>query len=103
MSLLFYMKIYKIENKTMVVICDEEILGKVFKEGDVVLNISPTFYGGEKVDVDKIIEMVNIADIVVLSGKRIINELAKRGLTIEEYALKVEDQLHIQIIKEVYE
>ncbi len=100
---LFYMKIYNMGGKTMVTICDEEILGKVFREGDIVLDISPTFYGGKKVGIEEVIEAINTADIVVVSGRRIVDELAKRGLTLKEYTLKVNEQLHVQIIKGVYE
>lgn len=99
---LFYMKVYNVEDKTMVAVCDEEILGKVFREGNVVLDIAPTFYGGEKVGIEEIIEMISTADVVVLSGRRIVDELAKRGLVLKEYALVVEGQPHIQIIKGVY-
>mgnify|MGYP001772937517 CR=1 FL=1 len=99
---LFYMKVYNVENRVMVVVCDEEILGKVFREGDVVLDISPAFYGGKKVGIEEVVDAVNTADIVVLSGRRIIEELDKKGLVLKEFALAVEGQLHVQIIKEVY-
>jgi len=97
------MRVHNIGGKKIVAVCDEEILGAVFREGDKVLEISPKFYGGKRVDIDQIINEIRDADIVVISGRRIIEELDKRGIIMKEFALKVGDQLHIQIMKEVIE
>ncbi|MCX8168341.1 MAG: DUF424 family protein [Ignisphaera sp.] len=91
------------EGVTMVAVCDEEILGKVFREGDIVLNISSAFYEGKRVGIEEVIEVISTADMVIVSGKRIVNELARRGLAPKEYALEVDGQLHLQIIRGVYE
>ncbi len=99
----YFIKIHRGGGKTIVAICDEELLGKVFRDGPVVLDISPKFYGGERADLEKVLEAIRIADIVVASGKRIVEELSKRGLASAEFALRVGDQLHVQIIREVYE
>jgi len=99
----YFLKIHRGEGKVVVAICDEEILGKVFRDGPIVLDISTKFYGGERVGLEKVLEAIKIADIVVASGKRIVEELSKRGLASVEFALRVGDQLHIQIIREVYE
>ncbi len=97
------MKIHHRIGKKIVAVCDEEIVGKVFREGNIVLDISPKFYEGKKADLEEVVKEIMDADIVVLSGKRIIEELDKKGLVIKDYALKVGDQLHLQIIKEVFE
>lgn len=100
---LYFMRIHNVGGKKIVAVCDEEILGMVFREGDVVLDISPKFYGGRKADLEEVMNEIMDADIVVLSGKRIVEELDRRGAVIKEYALKVGDQLHIQIVREVLE
>lgn len=82
-------------------LCDEEILGKVFREGDIILDVSPNFYQGEKVGLEEAIEAIREADIAVITGKRIISKLAEIGLIDEDFALKIEGQLHLQIVKEV--
>ncbi len=99
----YFLKIHRSKGKVIVAICDEEILGKIFRDGPIVLDISTKFYGGKRVDLERVLEAIKMADIVVASGKRIVEELSRRGLASVEFALKVEDQLHIQIIREVYE
>lgn len=98
----FYLKIHKVQGYLLVAVCDEEILGKIFREGEIVLEVPPNFYQGEKVDFEKALEVIMSADIAVITGKRIVEKLEERGLVSKEFALKVEDQFHVQIVKEVY-
>lgn len=95
----FYVKIHHSQGYSIVAVCDEEILGKVFREGDVVLDVSPSFYKGEKVDLRRALESIISADIAVITGRRIVEKLAEIGLVSTEFALRVGDQLHVQILK----
>uniref|UniRef100_A0A7C4NQR0 DUF424 family protein n=1 Tax=Ignisphaera aggregans TaxID=334771 RepID=A0A7C4NQR0_9CREN len=97
----FYLKIHQYQGYLIVAVCDEEILGKVFKESDVILNVSPNFYKGEIVGFEKALEAIKSADIAVITGKRIVEKLAEIGLISKDFALKVGDQLHVQIVREV--
>ena len=99
---LYYVRIHQINGKILVAVCDEEILGKEFRKGDIVLSISSEFYKGERVDLRRVIELILESDIAVITGKRIVNELIKAGLAVPEAVLKIGDQLHVQIIKSVY-
>ncbi|MCC6045638.1 MAG: DUF424 family protein [Ignisphaera sp.] len=100
---MYFLKVHNINGKKIVAICDEEILGQVYKEGNVILDVSFNFYGGKKVDVEEAVRAIDESDIAVISGKRIVNELEKRGLASKEFAISVQGQLHIQIVKEVIE
>ncbi len=95
------MKLHQTGTKVVVAICDEEILGKEFREGNLVLKIDPSFYGGKLVDLEEAIDAIISADIAVISGKRIVEELAKRGIVIKDFALRVANQLHVQIVREI--
>lgn len=64
----------------MVNICDEEVLGKVLKEGKLEVAISREYFLGFKVDEDRAIQLVKEADIVNLVGNRIVNLVLKEGL-----------------------
>jgi len=99
---LYYVRIHRINGKILVAVCDEEILGKEFRKGDLVLSISSEFYRGERVDLKQVIELIIESDIAVVTGKRIVNELIKAGLAVPEAVLRIGDQLHIQIVKSVY-
>ncbi|NPA97638.1 MAG: DUF424 family protein [Crenarchaeota archaeon] len=97
----YYLKIHSSNSKTIVAVCDAELLGKEFREGNLVLRIDEPFYGGKLVDIDEVVQAISSADIVVVTGARLVEELSKRGIVPSSFALKVQGQPHIQIVKEV--
>ncbi len=97
----FYVKLHNHGSTRILAVCDEEILGKEFREGSMVLRVNKEFYYGKLVnDVDEVLRLITNADVVIATGSRIVKELAKRGLADESFALKVGDQLHLQILRE---
>lgn len=60
--------------------CDEELLGKIFREGDFILEVNEEFFGGELVELDEAIAIIEMADNVMAVGERLVNELVKVGL-----------------------
>jgi len=97
----YYLKVHNVDSKTIVTVCDKDLLGKEFREGDIVLKVEEPFYGGKLADLEEVINAILSADIVVLTGSKLIEELSKRGLIPKDFALRVGDQLHIQIVREV--
>lgn len=98
----YFLKVHRAQGRNLVAVCDEEILGKVFRDGDVVLEVSVSFYRGDVVDLDRAVEAIRSADIAVITGRRIVEKLSELGIIDKEFALRVGDQLHIQIVREVY-
>ena len=98
----FYLKVYRAEGSVVVAICDEEILGKKFVDPGrgVVLEVSEGFYRGALVGEREALEHIAIADIAVLTGRRIVELAVREGLAAKEAALEVGGQLHLQIVKE---
>lgn len=50
-----YIKVHK-SYRTVVALCDKEILGKKFEEGVKQLDVKETFYNGELIEEDKVIK-----------------------------------------------
>ncbi len=95
----FYMKKHVSGEGSIVAVCDEEILGKVFREGDLVLEVSESFYGGELVDEREALEQIRIADMAVLAGNRIVSLAIQAGLVHRDAVIRISDQLHAQIMR----
>ena len=53
----FFIKIHK-SYRTVVAICDFDILGKKFEEGKKQLDVRENFYKGEEVNAEKTIEIM---------------------------------------------
>ena len=93
------MKVIKTSEALLVNICDEELLGKTFREGEVVLKVVSSFYGGEKVDEEKVKEMIEEGDIISLVGERSINIAISLGYAVASAVKKVQGIPHLNIYK----
>jgi len=66
----YSLKILYTDKGKMVNICDRELIGKVFREKNIVLSISEDFYLGEMVDETEIINAMREADILSIVGEK---------------------------------
>ncbi len=94
-----FMRIRNLQGEVMVSICDKECLGKQYREGNFVLNVTREFYGEDLVSIEKAIDELKKATIANLVGETIINECIKFGLVHEKGVLKIDGIPHAQIIK----
>ena len=80
--------VHKRNEKTIVAVCDSELLGKVFEEGEAVLDLTSSFYRGDEVSEREAGDLVRNADIVNLVGKKAV-ALGLLEDVIEEATVKV--------------
>ncbi len=95
---MIYVKIHKSANNFVTSLCDSELIGKKFKEGKLVLDVSERFYKGELVDEDKIEDYLKDAINVNLVGERVVDAALKLGFVLKENILIVEGVKHAQCI-----
>ena len=92
-------KIHKTQDgKKIVAVCDEELIGKKFKEKSIQLDLSSNFYKGEKKSEEEIIKMFDDAYIVNMVGKNAINLGKKVGIVLENNIIYVQKIPHAQAI-----
>ena len=98
----FYVKVHEYEGQILLAVCDRELLGRELKKDNIVLAVPHYFYGGREVSLDEVLDLLREADIVVATGRKIIEELIKRGVITEESVLKLDNEFwHVQILREV--
>ncbi|MFH1750490.1 MAG: DUF424 family protein [Candidatus Micrarchaeota archaeon] len=85
--------------RRIVAICDAELLGNVFEEGDLILDLKKyrSFYEGERVTVAKVIEMVQSSGNINLVGKKAIAAASKAIAIDEKSIMKIKGVPHLQI------
>jgi len=76
-------KIHK-SYRTIVAVCDAELLGKIFEEGKMQIDVSDAFYGGEKKTDKEVIELLKDsatedATFNIL-GEKSVNAAIKAGI-----------------------
>lgn len=83
----------------MVAVCDKNIIGHVFKEGKLRIEIKESFYKGKIVSFEEAIDEIKKATIANIIGNGIIKEAIKSQLIHESAVLHISGIAHAQIIK----
>lgn len=92
----FYVKVYRVQREVMVAACDENICGKKFEEGNLILDVCKEFYRGELLHADEALSILRSATIANLVGKDIVAHGIKAGMVDSKNVLKVKGVPHAQ-------
>lgn len=91
---MFYVKYHK---ENVIAICDEELIGKHFEEGRLVLDVSESFYKGELKNKDEIRLILKNDKNFNLVGKEIIKIAVKEKVVDKNAILVIGGVLHAQV------
>jgi len=98
-----YIKIQEYDDagsvKEVIGVCDADLLGKVFREGDVTLVVNDEFFKGFKASIEEAVEHLRNAYTAILVGEGIVNEAIKAGLIHPESVLRVRKVPFAQIAR----
>jgi hypothetical protein len=83
----------------MLNVCDEEVFGCTLKENGLQISISEEFYGGDKVDEKRLIELLKTAPIINLAGNRCVELAVKKGFANKDAVKKVKSMSFLLIFK----
>ena len=89
-----YVKIHK----SIVAVCDEELIGKEFKEGKLSLKVSERFYKGEKKSEEEVKDIIMNATNLNIVGKKSIKIALDLGIINKDSIITIKDIPHAQII-----
>ncbi len=93
-------KLHKKDEKTIVAICDEALLGKTFEEGDLILDLSSPFYQGDKLGEVEAGDLLRNADIVNLVGEHSVKLGIAEGVVDENHVQKINSIPYAQAVVE---
>ena len=92
-------KVYRKGPELLVAACDSDILGKTFKSKDLKLTVSEGFYKGSLGDEEMLVNMLQMATIANLVGKRTLEIAVKRGFVDPGCVLLIGGVPHAQIAR----
>ena len=95
------MKVHSRQGEKIVALCDKELLGKVLKEGETVLDLENyrEFYEGEEASVEEVKEQLKDASSANLVGKKAVGVALGMGLAKEEDVKNIESVPHLQVYR----
>ena len=89
---MFCVKIHKSQHGIIVAICDEELIEKNLKYGDISVHVSRDFYCERICDIGEVMLLMSEASCLNLIGKRIVELAIKQGLIHRESIIYLETE-----------
>lgn len=90
------------EQGLLVSVCDADVLGETFENGEVSLTVTEGFYAGEaaeEVGEEAVVESLGRAAVANLVGSRSVEVAIEAGVIDAEQVLEVGDTLHAQYLR----
>ncbi len=94
-------KVHKTQDgRRIVAICDNELIGKKFEEGNLQLDLSSSFYRCEEMSEEDIIRLIKGSYIVNIVGEKSIKLAIRLGIVDKRDIIKIKNIPHAQAILE---
>jgi hypothetical protein len=90
---------YDTDQGLLVAVCDRDILGDTFENGDVSLSVTEEFYGDEAVDRETARASLARADVANIVGDVAVDLAIEAGFVAEENVLEVGATRHAQLLR----
>lgn len=98
-SLAVYVRMHSSGKDVLMAACDEELIGKELRDGELRLYVNPAFYKGELVNEEIFKNMAISATIGNLVGKRCVEFAIKIGIVHKDFVLKIDGVPHAQFVR----
>jgi hypothetical protein len=82
----------------LVIVCDSELIGREFKEGDIKLRVERSFYEGKEVSAEECLDALKEATIANMVGS-IVKHAVKAGLVRPSNIIRIQNVPHAQMVK----
>jgi len=96
---MFWSKIFQTKYEIVVALCDEKLIDKVIDRKIRKIKISKHFYGGELIDEEKAVKLMEEATIGNLIGEKIVEIAEKNGFISRENIILIDGIPHAQFVK----
>jgi hypothetical protein len=86
------------DGRLIVAVCDKDILGKVFEEGERILDLTSDFYKGEERTEEETIPLLKEAFTIDFVGDKSVDMAIKKGFIDEANIIRIQDVPHAQCL-----
>ena len=94
-----YVRTIKTPEEILVAVCDAEVLGKIFEENDLSLEVKKDFYCGNAMPLEECDQYLNEATILNLVGENIVKKAIGLGLVNPRNVLRIGATVHAQMVR----
>ena len=83
------LKLHKKDERIVAAVCDSELLGQKFEEGNLQLDLTSDFYKGEEKDELTVGDTIRNSDSVNMVGEKSVNLGIQEGIIEKEHVKKI--------------
>ena len=83
----------------LVAACDRGLIGKLFVEGELCLEVRASFFEGENVDKRLFLEVLALSTIANLVGEETVGAAVEAGMVDPECIIRIDGVPHAQLVR----
>lgn len=83
----------------LVAVCDSEVLGETFEDGEVSLTVTEEFYGGDRADHGAVVDALSRASVANLVGVDAVSLAVEHGFVDRENVLEIDGTMHANYLR----
>jgi len=87
------------EEGLLVSVCDPDVLGETFENGQVSLTVEAEFYDGEEVDEEAVVDSLARCAVANIVGTRSVEVAIEHGFVEEGNVLDLGETRHAQMLR----
>ncbi len=95
----FHFRIFRAQGELLVAACDEDVYGRTFEDGRLVLTVDRKFYGKEIAEWEHLHPLFAEATLLNLVGEELVARAVEEGFIDAESVLKVKGVPHAQMVR----
>nr|WP_290723207.1 DUF424 domain-containing protein [Archaeoglobus sp.] len=95
---MFRMRVYRVKGEVLVAVCDSDIVGRTFREGELKLEVKESFYGEEEVGEEEVKRALRNATIANITGSKAVSLAVRIGIIDKNRILYIEGCPHAQMV-----
>lgn len=94
-----YLKSYQQGRETLIAVCDCDILGQKFAEGQLRIDVSPDFFGGEKASCSEVEAALAKATMANFVGCKTVEHAISLGYVERDCVLSINGVPYAQMVR----
>jgi hypothetical protein len=92
-------KVHKRGSDILIAACDEGLLGRLLKDGELRLDVSTEFYGGDQGEEDMLLSRLSAATMANLVGEEVCRIAAEHDFIDPDCVIRIEGVPHAQMVR----
>jgi hypothetical protein len=93
-----YLKSYSVNKEILVAVCDSELIGRTFREGELHLSVNEDFFKGSPADEYEVKKALEDATIANLVGEQAVACGIDSGIIDEHCVITIDGIPHAQMV-----